>query len=917
MTTLASLGPHKEDPTTQKKAPRVAKPPQPLELECEVKSKTGEWLKRTLMTDDGCQMNVVKQMLVKELGLEPKGRVSPAINFDGRSLPLYGLVTLCICVTDSNGKRLEAKETFVAVQDAPKDIVLGLPFLVKHDPIRQYARQRMEWRRRHGLPPNTATDTEPKEHQALLAGALVVLADTLSKALKEAPATVVTIPPEYNDLEDVFGGLTEPQLPKSGQSDHAVDLEPNRKPPFGPLYNLSATELNTLRAYLDKNLESGLIRRSISSAASSMMFVAKKDGNLRPVVDYRALNSITIKNRYPLPLITEALDRLSGARIFTKLDIRDAYNMIRIKEGDEWKTAFRTRFGLFEYLVLLFGLTNAPATFQAYINRALSDYLDVICIAYIDDILIFSKNKADHIVHVRRVLERLRKFGLFVKLSKCEFFVFEIGFLGFRISARGIFMEPERVATIAQWTEPRSIKDIQVFLGFANFYRRFIQGFSRIAMPLNEQLKTGPQGRRGRGQGTKGQFVLSPESKEAFRRLKEAFVTAPVMRHFDEAQPIRVETDASGFAVSAILTQPGGGPETERHWHPTAYWSRKMEPAERNYATPDQEMLAIVCAFKHWRHYLEGARHEVIVLTDHANLRTFMTTKTLSRRQVRWAEQLSAYNLRVEYRAGRKNPADGPSRRPDYEREAANEDAASIAKTAREHAKHGEQPELKRLQEAKAEKWGAWLAGALTRSRRRPEDTESEDPKERPLRPQRYLNDVALTDEESSEVAGGPVHSNSRKGLGDGDAVGDSGDSGVAKLKENPPETQTAGASVAPHCVPLRGVGNPTVEEPTYVNKSAAELVRVIDDLQEHDSEVNIIQRRLATLRDRRQDVEGDARDYPGLHMWNHSHSGRMLYSERIFVPRIEKLRREIIRRHHDDMLAGHFGHKRTLELIH
>ena len=232
-------------------------------------------------------------------------------------------------------------------------------------------------------------------------------------------------------MQDVFEQAEMTQLPSHGPYDHAIDLEEGKAPPFGALYPMSPTELKTLREYVNKNLKTGLIKHSLSAAVSPMMFVPKKDGTLRPVVDYRGLNKITVKNRYPLPLITEALDRLSGAKIFSKLDIKDAYHRIRIRAGDEWKTAFQTQFGLFEYLVLPFGLTNAPASFQSYINRALSEYLNIFCIVYLNDVLIYSETEAEHVEHVQKILTQLLKFKLYVKLSKCMFHVTEIDFLGF------------------------------------------------------------------------------------------------------------------------------------------------------------------------------------------------------------------------------------------------------------------------------------------------------------------------------------------------------------------------------------------------------------------------------------------------------------------------------------------------------
>ena len=200
----------------------------------------------------------------------------------------------------------------------------------------------------------------------------------------------------------------------------------------------------------------------------------KSDNFLRLCVDYRALNKVTVKNRHPLPLINETLDRLTGAKIFTKLDLRDAYHRIRIKRGDEWKTAFRTRYGHWEYTVMPFGLTNAPATFQAYINEALKGLLDVTCVPYMDDICIYSDSVEEHAEHVREVLTRLRKAGLYVKLSKCEFDKQEIAFLGYVIGVHGVRMDDAKVKAITDWPVPQNFRDIQVFIRFANFYRRFI-----------------------------------------------------------------------------------------------------------------------------------------------------------------------------------------------------------------------------------------------------------------------------------------------------------------------------------------------------------------------------------------------------------------------------------------------------------
>src|SRR5439155_16134980 len=272
------------------------------------------------------------------------------------------------------------------------------------------------------------------------------------------------IPDEYRDLAEVFSKAKSEELPPHrGSLDHAIPLEKDSKPVFGPIYNLSETELQVLKEYIDTNLRKRFIRPSTSPFGSPVLFVKKPDGSLRLCVDYRALNNITIKNRYPLPLISEMLDRFKGAKYFTKLDVREAFNRLRIKHGDEFKTAFHTRYGHFEYLVMPFGLCNAPGSFQAYINDVIREFLDKFAVAYLDDILIYSDSLEEHILHVRQVLKKLLEHGLFVKLEKCEFHVQKISFLGFVISPEGISMDPARISTISDWPVPHSFLDFKFF----------------------------------------------------------------------------------------------------------------------------------------------------------------------------------------------------------------------------------------------------------------------------------------------------------------------------------------------------------------------------------------------------------------------------------------------------------------------
>ncbi len=281
---------------------------------------------------------------------------------------------------------------------------------------------------------------------------------------------------------------------------------------------------------------------------------------------------------------------------------------------------------------------------------------------YLDDILVYSQNEEEHTEHVRGVLERLRQYGLFANLKKCIFSATSVEFLGFIIDTNGISADPRRVATVTEWPEPQSFVQVQQFLGFANFYRRFIYQYSKIVAPITDLLLGSIKGKK------MGPFKFTEEAKAAFNAIKKAFSKAPVLRHFDPELRIRVETDSSGVALAGILSQPDDGVEDpkQRHWHPVAFWSRKMTDVERRYETYDQELLSIVECFRQWRHYLEGSRFPVQVLTDHNNLRYFMTTKRLNGRQVRWALALSPFDFEISHRPGKTNLADAPSRRPDY-----------------------------------------------------------------------------------------------------------------------------------------------------------------------------------------------------------------------------------------------------------
>src|ERR1700733_12546947 len=334
-----------------------------------------------------------------------------------------------------------------------------------------------------------------------------------------SPVDLSSIPEEYHEFADVFDKAKADILAQHRPYDLKIHLDEGATPPLGPMYSLSQTELVALREFIDEHLATGFIRPSRSPFGAPVLFAKKKDGGLRLCVDFRGLNKITKKDRYPLPLISDLLDSSGRARIYTKIDLQHAYHLVRIAEGDEWKTTFRTRYGSFEWRVMPFGLTNAPAAFQRFMNDIFSDMVDICVVIYLDDILIYSDNIDIHRTHVREVLCRLRKNGLFAGAHKCSFHTNSIDYLGYILSPTGLSMDSVKIQAIQDWLEPRKVKDIQSFLGFANFYRRFIHNYSDIVVPLTRLTRKDKK------------WDFSVVCRKVFNNLKSAFLSAPVLTH--------------------------------------------------------------------------------------------------------------------------------------------------------------------------------------------------------------------------------------------------------------------------------------------------------------------------------------------------------------------------------------------------
>ncbi|KAK3548954.1 hypothetical protein QTP70_021664 [Hemibagrus guttatus] len=364
----------------------------------------------------------------------------------------------------------------------------------------------------------------------------------------------------------------------------------------------------------------------------------KKDGGLRPCIDYRGLNAVTIRYPYPLPLVPAALEQLRGAQVFPKLNLRSAYNLVCIREGDEWKTAFHTTHGHYKYCVMPFGLTNTPAVFQALINEVFRELLGRGVIAYIDDILVYSASMEEHVIQVREVLARLQQHHLYVKLEKCEFHHSMVTLLGYMISHQGVEMDTVKDQAVTEWPEASTVRELQRFLGFANFYRRFIRNYSSVAGPLTSLLRGKPK-----------KLSWTDQARTAFLQLKDRFSTAPILRHPDPELPFVVEVDASCSGIGAVLSQRHGEPGK---LHPCTFHSRKLTAAERNYDVGNRELLAIKAALEEWRHWLDGARHLFQVLTDHRNLEHLRGAKRLNPRQARWVLFFTWFVFTVTYRLG-------------------------------------------------------------------------------------------------------------------------------------------------------------------------------------------------------------------------------------------------------------------------
>ena len=454
------------------------------------------------------------------------------------------------------------------------------------------------------------------------------LASLIGEEKDKDPKRAVLV---VSDFPDVF--LDElPGLPPQREIEFKIDLYNGTEPISIAPYRMAPLELKELRNQLDQFLNIGFILLSTSPWGAPVFFVKKHHETLRLCTDYRRLNRVTMKNKYPLPWIDDLFDQLSGSKYYTKIDLRTGYHQLQIREENIPKTTFLTRYGHFEYTVMPFGLTNAAAAFMDLMHRVFRPYLDKFFIVFIDDILIYSQSPEEHESHLIIVLQNLREHKLYAKMSKCKFWMKEVKFLGHVVSEQGAVIDLVKIEVVMKWEPPKNVTEVHSFLGLAGFYRRFVEGFSKLAMLMTRLTKKGEK------------FLWTPECELVFHTLNENLTTAPILIIPNSGEGYEVYTNASLRGLGCVLMQGG---------KVVAYGSRQLKTHEQNYPTHDLELAAVVFALKLWRYYLY--REKFQVYSDHKSLKYISAQKDLNPLQRRWVEYMKDYDFTLNYPPGKAN----------------------------------------------------------------------------------------------------------------------------------------------------------------------------------------------------------------------------------------------------------------------
>ena len=558
-------------------------------------------------------------------------------------------------------------------------IILGLPWLEAENPDIDWTNRTLRWRQNQSGMLRTINLESSHEPTYNLAISFIkgVATDETRQQWNESRTNKATlfsynkekeklaefekkslhekVPSEFHEYLSVFSDAEASRMPEHTEYDHKIELKQGFIPKRSKVYRIDPVNEDAFNKFIEENLEKGYIRKpkQDNPQASGFFFVPKKDGRMRPCQDYRYLNEWTVKNAYPLPRIDDLIDSLSGKKLFIKMDIRWGYNNVRIREGDEWKAAFISKKGIFEPTVMFFGLTNSPATFQSMMDTIFKDQILAGWLkVYMDDLLIANEgDRMDIIKKALIVLKILKENDLFVKPEKCSFFVTSVDFLGFYIEDGRIKMDPTKLKGILDWPAPTTVTQVRSFIGFCNFYHRFVDHYSDKCAPLNLLLR-------------KDQPWKWEEAQQvAFETLKAAYASEPVLLCPNYTLPFRMECDASLIACGGVLLQD----DTNGQEHPVGYFSKAHSPAERNYMTFDREFLSIILCLREWRHFIIGSPHTTIIFTDHQNLTYFQQPQRLSRRQARWVAELMEYDIKLTHKKGEQMiVANALSRRADH-----------------------------------------------------------------------------------------------------------------------------------------------------------------------------------------------------------------------------------------------------------
>ncbi len=632
---------------------------------------TKEKVEVVCLMDNGATSNLISpgSSLLNKLEVQDYPYTRPLMMIDGTvsDFKITQYVDIDIVIHPAFGS-LSVRFDLIPVDGY--EILLGLNFFINYQVMMDFGNKRFR------LDPNTrdfkkvngGNDAVRVRYTAPVEVSTAEYADEFRSMVEdddeqeETAELEAAVPKEYHEFIDVFRKSHYNSLPPNRDYDMPITLREGAIPIKGNVYPLSASADKWLKEWIDKSLANGQIETSNHFFGSPVFLVAKKvPGEFRMVTDFRKLNDVTVKNAYPLPRINTLLERLRSATIFSKFDMPTSYQLLRIKPGDEKWTTILTRYGSFQSKVVREGLSNAGACFQYFLNDIFHPLLDRGVIIYIDDILVYSTNKEEHEATCKEVFKILKKHSLYLKAAKCDFNKDKIGFLGFVVRNGEVSMEEGKLQAVRDWPAPKTVKEVQKFLGFANFYRRFIYGFAGVTKSLTALTRKSRP------------WQWGEEESNAFDKLKTAFTSAPILKQFDEERVCFLETDASDFAIAGVLSQRFDGHPGDTGFdgdiRPIGFYSCRLNPiGEVNYTVHDKELLAIIRCLKEWKHLLIGSPYPIVIITDHRNLEYFNKRRELSSRQARWAQFLADYNIEIRFRPGKEGgKPDSLSRRADYQ----------------------------------------------------------------------------------------------------------------------------------------------------------------------------------------------------------------------------------------------------------